>query len=113
MTNLLRLPLVLLVFILTSAGAIAQQSGSWSVNQGDRSDVIASNVNQNCTYRITVDDAQGEVDVIVRNANGEKVAGSSGSVEGGDSRDFDLQQGWSIEVHYKKASSTGSFQRLL
>lgn len=111
MTNLLRLPLVLLVFILTSAGAIAQQ-GTWSVNQAAPVTQIATSVNQNCTYQIQVDPNQGDVDVVVRNANGDKVRASSGSVKAGNSRNFDLQQGWSIEVRFVHMDSTGTYQRL-
>jgi hypothetical protein len=50
--------------------------------------------------------------VVVRDASGRKVAASSGSVESGDSRDFDLSQGWSIEVTYDGSAQTGSYQRL-
>ena len=98
------------IWVSTFSGQ--DQSGTWSVSSADRVDIIAASVNSDVTYRVHVDQSQGDVEVVVRNANGDKVHDRCGKVEGGDSRDFDIDQGWSIEVRYASASSTGTYQRL-
>ena len=86
--------------------------GKWSVNSQDTTDPINSNVGQACTYRVDVDAGSGTVNVIVRDRNGNEVKSKSGPVEAGNSRDFDLDQGFSIEVKYISQSSNGTYERL-
>lgn len=97
-----------------SSHALAGSSGPgrWDVSSADQTDVINSNAGSACTYRVDVDAGGGIVEVIVRDRNGSKVAAKSGQVEPGNSRDFDLDQGFSIEVHYVNHSSSGSYERL-
>ena len=112
MQSSLRWIVLMSVMLFVAAVAPAQASGTWSVNASDHVDIIAANVSTDRTYRIAVTSGQGEVEVIVRNQNGDKVTASSRAVEAGDSSDFDLEQGWSIEVKYKTGSSTGTYLRL-
>lgn len=102
----------ILAAVLSCVIATAQNEGAWSVSSGDPTDILASSVNGPCTYRVNVNPGTGHVEVIVRNSSGEKVVASSGNVEAGDSRDFDLIQGWSIEVKYAGTDQAGGYSRL-
>lgn len=93
-----------------TAPAASSGPGTWFVDSQHLTHVIISDVGQKCTYRVHVDPDEGEVVVNVRDRNNRIVRSRSGTVPPGGSRDFALDQGFSIEVVHQGQDSKGTYE---